>query len=1109
MTRDSGSATHVDPLAATGVTPAAASTGQLDMTPLQPPSFGGAAAEARVFAALFGEGGPPEPRKMGRFVVLGALGSGGMGSVLEAFDRSLDRRVALKVLHHGLALEHRERLVREAKAMARLSHPNVVQVYEVGEADGDTFIAMEYLRGQTLRAWCERAPSPTWRECLEVFLQAGEGLAAAHAEGVIHRDFKPSNAFIDERGRVCVLDFGLARQASDLPSRPPVSPDLNNSDSLDFNTPLTRTGAVLGTPAYMPLEQLMGEEADARSDQFSYCVALYEGLYGERPYAGSTIASLRTALVKGEPKPAPRDAAVPEALRRVLLRGLAREPAERWPSMEALLAALREQIEPRSRRWIALGAFVGVGLLGVGAARYAELAQRCAGARAQLEGVWDDATRHEVQTAIMATELSFAGDTWERVAARIDDYASAWTAKHTEVCESTTVRREQSEAVMDLRMACLQERRLALSEATAVLRQADAARVEGAVPLVASLPALARCDDLEALRAVLPPPEDPVKAAEVSRLRDELARARALDASTAYRDALAIAEPIVSQAEALGYAPLVAEALYQRARLDARIGSLERAHEDAERAYLLGAELRHDDVEVDAVTLLIEVEKRQGRNEAGLLWGKTATALARDPRRQAYTANYVGGVLLRLGRYDEALARARRARELGEGALAGRDPILASSLTLIGNIHQAKDELDAARERYEEARAFYEEQFGARSPSVAQVLNNIGVVLLIQGEYEQARAIHLRALEIREEALGADALAVAETLLNLGNVLKDLVRLEEAQRAYERALAIRSAAHGLRHPDVAHLQNNLALVLRSQGQTSAALELHRAALETRERTLGPAHPDVALSLDNIAAIHRERGEYEQAVALHRRALAIRVEAFGEEHRDVALSHYSIGYTLQKQGAFEDSFAELERALAIRERSFGPAHPVVATTINELANTKWLARELDEALVLHRRGLAINEELLGPRHMNVARSRFNIGLVLQDKGELDAAYEEFSRSLEIVEANVGPEHPNLGYPLEGLTELALKRHDLAAAKQHATRALTLLEAHEVAPERLARARFNLARALWPEARERGRARELAQLARDAYVALGEGQKQRLVEVEAWLTKHGGR
>ena len=286
--------------------------------------------------------------RLGRFVLLRLLGKGGMGVVYTAWDELLDRRVALKLVradHDGNA---HGRMLHEAKGLARLSHPNVVQIYEVSASAGRLFIAMEYVPGVTLRAWTaeRRRTADAQRDLLNMYIQAGRGLAAAHAEGLVHRDFKPDNVLVGDDGRARVADFGLV--AIHTTAR---APDLTAAVApYDINERLTVHGAILGTPAYMSPEQFAGRPADARSDQFSFCAALYEALCGVRPFAGATVTTLRAEISAGTLQPPPADAALPAWLLRTLRRGLAARPEDRFPAMDALIASLVHDPVARRRR---------------------------------------------------------------------------------------------------------------------------------------------------------------------------------------------------------------------------------------------------------------------------------------------------------------------------------------------------------------------------------------------------------------------------------------------------------------------------------------------------------------------------------------------------------------------------------------------------------------------------------------------------------------------------------------------------------------------------------------------------------------------------------------
>lgn len=288
---------------------------------------------ARARARLLARPELERPVTIGRYVITGLLGRGGMGIVYAARDHELDRAVAIKVLHAKWAQrsEGRARLVREAQAMARLSHPNVGHVYEVGMLGDQPFIAMELVRGETLRAWGEARARP-WREIVAMHVQAGEGLAAAHAVGLVHRDYKLDNVIVGEDGRPRVLDFGLARDDSDLASLAVT----DGPSSSPLHAEITQSGTVLGTPAYMAPEQHDGGPVDARADQYAFCVALFEALTGRRP-ARDAKANDPDRIAKG----------VPMRLHAALLRGLEEDPDDRFASMRQLLAELRAAAEPR------------------------------------------------------------------------------------------------------------------------------------------------------------------------------------------------------------------------------------------------------------------------------------------------------------------------------------------------------------------------------------------------------------------------------------------------------------------------------------------------------------------------------------------------------------------------------------------------------------------------------------------------------------------------------------------------------------------------------------------------------------------------------------------
>ena len=502
--------------------------------------------------------------QIGRYVVLKALGSGGMGVVLAAYDADLDRKVALKILREDIrdGSAGAVRMRREAQAMARLSHPNVAQVYEVAEDQhGRLFLAMEYIEGVTLRAWLD-AKARSWREVLAVYVEAGRGLAAAHAAVLMHRDFKPENVMLARDGRVRVVDFGLSRRYQ-------VHDDDASASASGRGVELTvtRVGALVGTPAYMSPEQHEHGDVDARSDQFSFCVAVWEALYGRRPYAGETVAEVLASIRGGELRGA-AGSRVPAWVRRVLERGLVHEPSLRWPTMDALLAELgRDPVRTR-RRWLAAAAAV-VGVAGasygVAAYRIAE-ARVCSGAAEELAAVWGPEPRAAVEGAVRATGVAYAERAATTAADLLDEHAARWVAVHTSSCTSHQ-RGHLSPQLFDRRMACLRQRRSELAATATVLAQTTRETVTQAVDAARGLPPVGMCEDDERLLAAVVPPADAETTAAVEEVRGRLARLQALERGGRHAEALAAVLPLTGEAERLGFVPLRAEVHLLAAKL--------------------------------------------------------------------------------------------------------------------------------------------------------------------------------------------------------------------------------------------------------------------------------------------------------------------------------------------------------------------------------------------------------------------------------------------------------------------------------------------------------------------------------------------------------------
>ncbi|MEM7159594.1 MAG: serine/threonine-protein kinase [Myxococcota bacterium] len=880
--------------------------------------------------------GPKLGDRIGHYHVLEEIGSGAMGTVIEAYDEQLDRRVALKLLHdrrrsRSNSGRQERRLLREAQALARLSHPNVVQVYEIGEAAGGLFIAMELILGQTLEEW--QKEDRTWREVVDVYIQAGRGLAGAHAQGLIHRDFKPSNCIIDDAGQVKVLDFGLARESGDSSEVDDTLSSTDHSAIRDlladggssesnrvFSEALTRTGALLGTPAYMAPEQLRGGQVAAHSDQFNFCVALYEGLYGCRPFPHDSIGELVNAVLGGNLRSPPPGSKVPGSLFHVLRRGLQCRPRDRWPSMEELLERLEGLRSRRTQsRWLVA---MGLAAAATGGVLWgqADTTPPCRGAEARMGEVWGQPHAQIIDEALLDTGVPYAHATSIRVRDLLDTYAKSWIALHTETCEATAVHEQQSAEVLDLRMRCLESRRTAMLRTIELLEDPDASVVENAVAMASSLPRLELCNDVAALEAAVPPADDPAVATEVEALRDQLARATALAKAHHDEEMLVVVEPVLERALVLGYTPLIAEARLGRGIALKLLGRYPEARVELLAAFEKGVELGHDEIAMHAsqeLTFLVGHELAQ--REAGLAWGSTAEAFARrlDPQ----------------------------------------GPQHAKALRSVAIVQIQMGQIDAAAQRFEQALHILESNADTESLALARALSDMGNLSLAQSDLDAALDYYHRANALRLDKLGKGHPQLSLGELNLGHVYEAKDNLEAAAASYERALSLRTAAHGPVHPDTAIAMNNLAVVYDKQGKPDLALELHRRALDMRVQTLGPDHLYVAHSNANIGLALRAKGEHEEALPYFQRAYEI-AETIGGREIEHAL--FELSEAELRLGRVDAARAKRERYLELIQAHEDDRSSSLAFAEFGLARVQWIQGEHEAATALLERAVTHSE-----------------------------------------------------------------------------------------------------------------------------------------------------
>ncbi|MCR9165386.1 MAG: tetratricopeptide repeat protein [Nannocystaceae bacterium] len=838
------------------------------------------------------EAGSPSPgpiqrgQSVGRYLIVDILGAGAMGVVYRAYDPDLDRALALKVVggaaESGSTAGSREqaRLLREAQAMARVRHPNVIAVFDVGELDSAVYVAMELVDGVTLAEWLVPTRNPT--EILDVFEAAGAGLAAAHAQGLTHRDFKPDNVMVDGAGQPRVLDFGLARASHRPPGESSVDESVESVRSAEspvsIDTSMTEAGTLLGTPAYMSPEQYRGEAADHRSDQFAFCVALFEALVGRRPFEGRTVSALAASVTAGRID-MPSRLPVARGLMQVIARGLSVEPQARHASMDALLAALRRQ-RTKSRKLGVLLAGAGLAL-GVGAvvgsrSAPAEPPAPCQGAADDAAEVWTDTRRAAIASRFESQAGARGTRVWGDVQQRVEAYLAGWADGRTDACEATRVRGEQSENLLDLRIACYDDQLRRVEATLVALERADKVAVDAARDAVAGFSPLERCTQAQRLLQTAPRPSDPSRLAALEALEARYAALRAEVALGHYEDALREARSLVADAEAFDDAPMLSKSLR-----------------------LLG------DAEGEAGTDAAAAEAYQRALHTAIVSG--------DADASAEAAMALG---LSVGYFGADTDRGLRALELGR-AFAKRSPN-AERLEMFAAENEAaidirKGEMNEALALHQEVLDYWEQREDGKT-KVANALLDMAAAYVSTGRAEEAVEATERAVELRIEAYGADHPLTANALRELGNGLSKLQRFDEAEVKLKRALEIQEGARGRTTRSVAVLLDDLGRVSRARGDLDEAIARHREAYEILSTTTGGEGPSLVVSRLNIGYTLSAASKWDEAFVEFAKALEMAERVSGPEHPQVVYAANAAASALIDQQRFDEAYTYAKKAL---------------------------------------------------------------------------------------------------------------------------------------------------------------------------------------------------
>lgn len=914
--------------------------------------------------------------RLGRYAIASAIGRGGMGVVYAADDPQLGRRVALKLLHGGAG--DQARMVREARALARVADPRVLAILDVGTWRGRVFVVTELLDGVTLQAW-RLAAVPHWRRVVEVFLEAGRGLAAAHDRGVVHRDFKPANVMLVGKGsgevpaarggidRVVVLDFGLAR----IEGEREVS---RERDAVELASPepalaRTVTGRVLGTPAYMAPEQRDGLACGPAADQFAFAVALHVALFGRfPPQASHPAARAGHGPARGR---------VPAALRRALVRALAEDPSARHRSMAALVAAIEAALRPP---WRLVAAALAVPLAIYAAVPGAPPRDRCSGPPPTLAGTREGATVDGIAAALGGSGLASSRDAGLAVQRELESYASTWSTAHAEACEAEA---RGDAALFDAQMACLDRRRAAVSGLLDALVDGERDPSLHARAAVTALPSIAPCRGIEALQGARWLPEEPAARALAEALRARIDRIGLLRELARFDEADALARASIDEARALASPAIEAEARIAASAVLDDLGQYDAVDAELDAAAHAALTAGHDEAAAAAWIRRAELlGTRRGRAaEADELLARAEVWLRRLGRPSVLAVERLrtaGELALAAG--DPARAREALERALAmTPELAEIDPVDDAELALLHNglaaAAQAQGDLDAALAHAREALARLEARVGGDHPNVARARSGLATVLRLRGDATEARALLQSSLAVVVAAHGDHQPVVAEVLLNLavaeldlgehaealdhlqqaeeilvrdlgpsdpllvklvalrGDALLGAGRPRDAAASLERARAILLELHGGPHPELAIVDSNLGVAYADLGELERAATSHLRAIDGLEQTLGPTHPDLAVASVALGQVRRAQGRYDDAIALHRRAIELAPPPFA------AYASARLGELLVERGLLDEGVRLLEDARpGLAEFDVDPR--LVADLELRLASGRW-------------------------------------------------------------------------------------------------------------------------------------------------------------------------
>jgi tetratricopeptide (TPR) repeat protein len=882
--------------------------------------------------------------------------------------------------------------------------------------------------------------------------------------------------------------------------------------TIETTSDLTMTGELLGTPAYMAPEQIQGKAIDVKTDQFSFCVALFEALYRKRPFAGKNLAEIKNNIVSGKLETPPPNNQTPAWLRNIVYRGLNPDPEKRYFSMEQLISRFDRGLRRNQYLWT--GAASVLVLLAMVVFIYNMVSVKpCQGAEAKLAGIWDDPVAVSMKKSFLATQLPFAKQTFKTTADILDKYRQDWLFQHQEACLATQVRKERSTTEMDLRMRCLDDRLEELKVTLEFLAQADNEIVAKSVEIAGNLTSPVSCADQAVLTSLPPLPKDPILKEKVVAIRKRFKKIEALEHAGKDKAAMQLAQEALTANQEVDYPALTAESLYWLGRMESVMGQPYKAGETLSKVVQLATVAEHKILIAHAWIALVSVRGAHGNNpEKGLELGKLAQDMISknklSQKLQAQLHINKANVLSVQHKHAESLAELDRAEKIYHRIYGRNHPAWidvrsreVDSLIYLGEYKKAEKVLSELQKTQLEI-------LGPQHPTIAYTLSQSGYLKRYFGQPEEL-SDYQQALQILKSCYGEQHPTVSGIRQHIADYYAAIGKDDLALEQISKAIAIDKKIYGGQHRYMASNLLSLGDIYHNQAKFKLAIETLEQALDITKTVAHPHHSGLAMVYISLAEVNETIGNLAAAQEYYEKALDILAHNKSEAIHEIACLVGLVSVYIE-QDDFQKAFLLIEQAKKIALDRVGPDSPEYA----EYLYQKIFYYIQKQDLIRARKFIAQLHPLINkislPDSYAFVDYHDLFGLLEHKANNHKQAEYHFRKSLELWNSIQANNKLDISISRIGLGRALLDQNQPQKALADIEKAHQVISTLEGDPIELAEAEFAYARVLWDTRKDRPRAIKLAKSADKRYRTHQRfTAKQDSAQVTAWLKRYGSK